>query len=150
MPITVRQFLQEVGTDVMRNVIHPNFWVNALFVDYKPTYNAKHPITVDTAPNWIITDVRFPNELQAIKDRGGVTIRVNRLSVEPSIKDENWYKGLKSYNMLSKSGEISLKNLHPSETALDNAEFDYIIDNNGTIEDLIVKVKDILIKEKVI
>lgn len=128
VPITVRQFLQEVGTDAMRNVIHPNFWVNALFVDYKPTYNTKHPITVDTAPNWIITDVRFPNELKAIKDRGGVVIRVNRYDI---------------------TGQGKL-NPHTSETALDNAEFDYVIDNYGTIEDLIVKVKDILIAEKII
>jgi len=35
-------------------------------------------------------------------------------------------------------------------TALDNATFDYIIDNNGTIEELIIKVKEILIKEKII
>ena len=29
-------------------------------------------------PNWIITDVRFPNEADAIKGRGGIIIRVNR------------------------------------------------------------------------
>ena len=39
---------------------------------------------------------------------------------------------------------------HISETALDNAEFDYVIDNNGTIEELIKQVKKILIKEKII
>jgi len=39
---------------------------------------------------------------------------------------------------------------HLSETALDNYSFDYTIDNNGTIEELIIKVKEILIKEKLI
>ena len=39
---------------------------------------------------------------------------------------------------------------HPSETALDDYQFDYVIDNNGTIEELIEKVKVILIKEKLI
>ena len=43
-----------------------------------------------------------------------------------------------------------LLNLHPSETALDDAEFDYEIINDGTIEDLIEKVKEILIKENII
>jgi len=39
-----------------------------------------------------------------------------------------------------------LKNI--SETALDNYDkFDYVIDNNGTIEELIIKIKDVLIKE---
>lgn len=37
-----------------------------------------------------------------------------------------------------------------SETELDNAKFDYVIDNNNTVEDLIEKIKQILIKEKII
>lgn len=74
--------------------------------------------------NFIITDTRFPNELKAVKDREGITIRVNR----PDLAE----------------------NSHPSETSLDSATFDYIIDNNGTIEELIDKVKEILIKEKII
>ena len=39
---------------------------------------------------------------------------------------------------------------HISETALDDAKFDYVIENNGTIEELIEQVKKILIKEKII
>ena len=39
---------------------------------------------------------------------------------------------------------------HPSETSLDDAKFDYTIDNNGIIEELIYKVKDILIDIKLI
>ena len=35
---------------------------------------------------------------------------------------------------------------HESETALDNAEFDYIIENNGTIEELVEKIKPIIFK----
>lgn len=79
-------------------------------------------------PNWIITDMRFPNELKAVKDRGGISIRVSKTGIHtPKIED-----------------------LHPSETALDNYEFDYHIDNSGTIEDLIEKVRKILINEKII
>ena len=37
-----------------------------------------------------------------------------------------------------------------SETALDNAEFDYVIQNDNTLEDLIQKVREILILEKII
>lgn len=132
---TVRWLLQTVGTDAMRNVIHENIWVNALFADYKKPAqiaiektggytNDKNPYNF---PNWIITDVRFPNELQAIKDRKSISIRVNR------------------ENDLIISGIL---NEHPSEIALDNAKFNYTIDNNGTIEELIEKVKEILIKEK--
>ena len=68
---------------------------------------------------WIISDVRFRNEAQAIKDRGGILIRTIR--------------------------ESDYKSDHPSETSLDNwKEWDYVIDNNGSMEDLQEKVKTIL------
>ena len=37
-----------------------------------------------------------------------------------------------------------------AEKALDNAEFDYVIQNNGTISDLIDKIRNILIENKLI
>jgi hypothetical protein len=133
LPMTVRTFLQKLGTEAMREGLHTNVWVNALFADYKPlkvrsadsfdleTYDGKYP-------KWIITDMRFPNEMEAVKARKGITIRVVRNQI--------------------KTGNLVLE--HPSETALDNAKFDYEIINDGTIEDLIEKVKEILIKENII
>jgi hypothetical protein len=91
-------------------------------------------------PNWIITDMRFPNEMDAIKERGGITIRV----VSPFIRFSDGSYRAKSKMM----GDFD--NEHPSETALDNAKFDYEIINDGTIEDLIEKVREILTKEKII
>lgn len=139
-PTTIRIFLQKFGTEVGRQ-IHPDTWVNALFSDYKEYYNALEFNNVDDAKlynkinrlNWIITDLRFENELKAIKDREGIVIRVNRIS---SLPDDTFHKK-PPYE-------------HISETALDNAIFDYTINNNGTIEELVEKVKEILIKEKII
>lgn len=131
-PDNVRELLQTLGTDLLRNQLHPNVFVNALFVDYiTKKYSIGidkygHQTIVDKYPNWIIVDCRFKNELQAIKDRDGIVIRVNR------------------NNSLFKSV------IHESETDLDSATFDYVIDNNGTIEELVVKVKEILIKEKIL
>lgn len=134
---TYRELLQKIGTEVMRNMIHKNIWVNSLFADYTCSCGHKLPkednishVEFNTckAPNWIITDTRFPNELKAVKDKDGITIRVNR----------------------DNGAKISNINPHASETALDDATFDYIIDNDGTIKDLIKKVKKILIKEKII
>ena len=34
-PMTVREFLQKLGTDAMRNGLHTNVWVNALMADYE-------------------------------------------------------------------------------------------------------------------
>lgn len=156
--MTVRQLLQEVGTDAMRNVIHTNIWVNALFADYKAVDRRTVQDPDDSNieyPNWIITDLRFPNELEAVKQRNGITIRVVR---QHDVKIQ--HSGNPDDYTIEKFDETNPKhtslklgqelNLHPSETALDNAKFDYTIENNGTIEELIEKVKQILIKEKII
>ena len=141
--LTPRMLLQQLGTDVCR-AIHPNTWINATMRDYKfKSYSIGidkygHQTIVDKYPNWIITDVRFPNEYDAIKERNGIVIRVNMNPSNKWIDKAEW-----DFN---KHGIES----HPSETSLDNYEFDHVISNNGTIDDLIVKVKDILIKEKLI
>jgi hypothetical protein len=132
--LTPRLLLQLMGTECGRQILHPNIWVNALFADYIQYKYTKNFINVtpkdENYPNWIITDVRFPNEKKVIEDKGGITIRV--------------YRDLHNGN--AHIAPIP----HESEIALDNAEFDYVIDNNGTIEELIEKVKEILIKEKII
>lgn len=104
-PLTVRKMLQIVGTEALRDKLHPNVWVNALFADY------------NSYSKWVITDMRFPNEFEAVKEKGGICIRVNRDSSE--------------------------KSDHLSETALDNHQFDFTIDNNGTIEQLIGAVYEV-------
>jgi hypothetical protein len=121
--ISVREFLQKLGTEAMRDGLHTNVWVNALFADYRrPKLSEYNP------SNWIITDVRFPNELEAIEEVNGLTIKV----VRPVEKSKTTAR------------------LHPSETSLDKAEFKYTIINDGSIEDLIKKVRQILITEKII
>jgi hypothetical protein len=143
--MTVREFLQKLGTDAMRNGLHENVWVNSLMADYKPDTYTRVSVTyiASNLPNWIITDTRFPNELAAVKSKEGVTIRV----VRPN----------KNYNIVT-DGHITRRAtefeeqqlLHPSETALDDATFDYEIVNDGTIEELIEKVRAILIELSII
>jgi len=129
---TPRDLLQVLGTNCGRDMIHPNIWVNALFADYKCLDDTKRTSfgnVLDYSdcpfPAWIITDLRFPNEFESIKKRNGITIRVTTDRV----------------------GEASG---HESETALDDHDFDYVIDNSGTYEDLIDKVSEILRKENLI
>ena len=132
IPYTGRFFLQVLGTDSVRNGLHPNAWVNALMSGYKPSeplHDIPH-VAVPVMPLWIISDTRFPNELKAVKDKNGITIRINRDLPTADYK--------------------TLEQLHPSETALDDAEFDYVIDNNGTIEELEEKVRQILLKEGIL
>lgn len=129
--MSVRELLQKLGTDAVRDGLHKDAWVNALFADYKyeihrsevPTRAAGF-IDQHVYPNWIITDMRFENEMEAVEQREGITIRVVRPGTSIGT--------------------------HPSETALDDAEFDYEIINDGYISDLIDKVIDILTLEKLI
>ena len=129
---TPRKLLQLLGTEAGRQIIHPDIWVNALMSGYKKVMrtNANKQPDLFNYPNWIITDVRFPNEIKAIKDRGGIVIRVNR----PLERLGN--------SKLPKLKHTSVTQ-HPSETALDDYDFDHIIENNGSIEDLITKLTNI-------
>ena len=90
-------------------------------------------------PNFIITDTRFENELEAVKKRDGITIRVNRPC---DICGGNGYHKMSC--PVSKSGE------HISESAIDNEVFDYEVINDGTISDLIDKIRNILIENNLI
>jgi hypothetical protein len=141
---TYRELLQYLSTDLLRNKLHNDVWVNALMskyyglsnnthgrvgkeipdgYEYEDISGIKHKVTY---PNWIITDVRFPNEVKAIKDKGGIVIKLTR--------------------DISNGAAT-----HISETALDGYTFDYIIDNSdGDINKLIEKVKDILINERIL
>jgi hypothetical protein len=175
---TYRILLQQIGTDLFRKQLHPNVWINSLMNEYKwdgksmtdgwvPSYNNPDNSGWDAPaepimPNWIITDMRFPNEMKAVKDRGGITIRVTRNKFNISnIKEARAYlRSFEEYKdrhdgdsiVISIANALWLENqkLHESETALDDAVFDYEIDNSGTIEELIEKVREILIKEKII
>jgi hypothetical protein len=98
---TYREFLQKLGTDVMRDHLHKDIWVNALFSEWNQ-WGSEGRI-----PKWIIADVRFPNEAQAIRDRGGVLVRMER-------------------------GKPV--NNHISEIGLDDYYFDFIVDNTGDMD----------------
>jgi hypothetical protein len=125
--LTPRLLLQLLGTECGRNIIHPNIWINALFSKYKQTIPfdkifKQSDIEENSNwgfPNWIITDVRFINEVEAIKERGGIVIRVNNPNVESTDR-------------------------HISETELDNYPFDYIIENGSTLSDLRIKAQELV------
>lgn len=133
---TVREFLQKIGTDALRNVIHPNIWVNALFADYKPTDRRTMQDPDDSNieyPSWIITDVRFSNEAKAVRDRDGILIRVDSKFIDHK----------------NKITRVDFFDDHESETALDNFNFDYYIDNSSTLDKLVNNVH-LILKETIL
>jgi hypothetical protein len=129
-PMDVRTFLQKLGTEAIRNNLHGDAWVNALWADYKPdeqcyTGGASEESWNKIKPKWLITDVRFPNEYQSVKDRGGVMVRLKRNS--------------------------DVVATHESETSLDNYDFDYTIDNRDlSLEELYEEVEKMLVHFEII
>jgi hypothetical protein len=64
----------------------------------------------------VVTDVRFPNEADAIRQAGGVVVRIERPGVGPHTDPGGW--------------------VHESDVALDHYDFDVTVKNDGTIEEL--------------
>lgn len=99
----VRTLLQKMGTEVGRNLLGENIWVDTALNG------------LDESGKYVVTDCRFPNEADAIISRGGRVIRIARPDV---VKANN----------------------HPSETSLDNYDFDAVWLNDGTLEHFQKKV----------
>ena len=127
MEITPRWILQYWGTEVCRNGFHNDIWVASV----------EHKLLKST-DNIVITDCRFANEVNAIKNIGGITMRVSRG------QPPEWYEAAVNYNKgevgnmywaLSKA-KLERNRVHASEYSSVGLNYDFYIDNNGTIDDL--------------
>jgi hypothetical protein len=109
--VTPRLILQKFGTEACRNGIADNIWIAAL------------EKRIHGYEDVVITDCRFPNEIDFIRSAGGVIIRVKR-GDDPSPEE--------------------LSKMHISETAWNNYVPDLTIHNEGSKDDLKENVKNIL------
>lgn len=135
MDITPRWVLQNWGTEVCRQGFHKDIWVAS--VENK---------LIKSKDDIVITDCRFLNEVDAIKNAGGITIRVER-GDKP-----NWYDAAVSYNKgpdgnatwsLSKS-HLDKAKIHASEYSSVGISYDYVVSNNGTIDELHRSIESIV------
>jgi hypothetical protein len=132
--LTPRWVLQYWGTEVCRRGFHDNIWITSLENKLR---NSKD--------NIVISDCRFPNEIKSIKDANGIVIRVKR-GAEP-----DWYQdavnmnaGDRNMSYAISSERMKRTKIHASETAWVGTDFDYELDNNGTIDDLFTQIKSII------
>lgn len=132
--LTPRWVLQYWGTEVARNSFHKDIWVASVENKLR-----------NTKDNIVITDCRFANEVSAIKNSGGTTIRIERG------KQPDWYeyamqfnKGPKQIGWALAKDELLKRNVHASEYSSVGLEYDFILDNNGSIDDLHQKIKSII------
>lgn len=115
-----RQFWQWFGTEVMQHTIGERFpsfeenvgrtiWVQLFLREYK-----KNP-----SVRWVISDVRFPHEVEAIQSLGGKIIHVKREDLENN-------------------------DMHESEKYISTLPADFILENNSSISDLYKSTDTIL------
>lgn len=110
----VRKVLTTLGTEIGRDVIGEDSWIDLLARRWVTEYARHLPI--------VITDVRFPNELAWVQSLPNVeTWWVERPSFEDTVGDTA---------------------KHISENSLGPGNFDHVITNDGTVEDLWKKVEE--------
>ena len=132
--LTPRWVLQYWGTEVCRRGFHDNIWITSLENKLR---NSKD--------NIVISDCRFPNEIKSIKDASGIVIRVKR-GPEPAWYQDavNMNAGDRNMSYAVSSERMKRTKIHASETAWVGTNFDYELDNNGTIDDLFSQIKSII------
>ena len=127
--LTPRWILQHWGTEVCRQHFHDDIWIAAL--QSRLARRSDHTV---------ISDVRFPNEIKAIKEQGGKIVWIQRGQL-PS-----WHIMAAKANAGDLYAQTKLKELgvHASETSWVGTNFDSILDNNGSIESLYTQLKNLL------
>lgn len=123
---TPRLALQLLGTDVFRNHFHQDIWILSVMARYKDNENV------------VISDARFPNEVEAIREMGGRIIQVDRG------KEPEWWDCAKDATdgMIEAIERMDMHyKIHASEWAWANSEPDEVIYNNGTLDELYSMVK---------
>jgi dephospho-CoA kinase len=115
---SVRRLLQIIGTELFRNNIDEGIWVKSLL--YRVQSDPEH--------NYIVPDVRFPNELQYLSENSDhfISIKVVRRGCDGNVGEQG----------------------HESEAY--DLETKYILDNNSTFDNLYKQIEEIARKEGIV
>lgn len=129
--LTPRLMLQLWGTEVCRNGFHDDIWIASLENKMRKTTD-----------NIVISDVRFPNEIKAIHNAGGIVVRIKRGD------DPEWYQdavnaneGSKNMSWLISRDRLTRLGIHASETSWVGGDIDHIVYNNTTIDELFEQIR---------
>lgn len=119
--VTPRFVLQKVGTECMRQGLFDDIWVS----------RTKQKIQKQSFLDFVIPDVRFPNEIEMIHSQGGIVIEVRRGEQPQWAQD---------YRVLGTEPE----DIHPSEWMWMKQQIDHVIENDGSLDDLKNQVSNLL------
>jgi hypothetical protein len=127
--LTPRWVLQYWGTEVCRKSFHDDIWIASLENKLRTSKD-----------NIVISDCRFPNEIQSIKNAGGQIIWVKRGELP------DWYDTAIAANQGHNWAvqDLKMRKIHASETAWVGTPFDSVIDNNSSIDSLYQQAESLL------
>lgn len=116
-----RLALQMMGTEAGRDVFHPDIWIHSL------------ERKMEMYPNVVIADVRFPNEIKFIQNKGGFVVRVKRgpdpewYDLAHAANSETFLHAPEAHDEMEKTG------IHYSEWAWIGSIMDYHLTNEGAL-----------------
>jgi hypothetical protein len=136
--ITPRWVLQYWGTEVLRRGFHDDIWIASIENKIR-----------NSQDNVVISDCRFPNEIASIRAAGGIIVRTCRGP------DPEWFRAAEIVNRgptqnlswASNKSVLDTAKVHVSETAWIGTDFDHMLDNNGTMDQLYAQV-DLIVKNQ--
>ena len=133
--LTPRWVLQYWGTEVMRRGFHDDIWIASIENKIR-----------NLQDNVVISDCRFPNEIASLRAAGGHIVRTCRGP------DPEWFPAAEVVNRgptqnlswASNQSVLDTFKVHASETAWAGTEFNYILDNNGSMDELYAQVDNLI------
>jgi hypothetical protein len=130
--LTPRWILQHWGTEICRHGFHDDIWIASLENKLRRSRN-----------NTVISDCRFYNEVAAIKNQGGQVIWIQR-GITP-----HWYSIATQANRGDSAALrwLDQQGIHASEYSWAGTQFDYIVENNGSIDSLYRQLNDLLVTD---
>lgn len=133
--LTPRWVLQHWGTEVCRKAFHNDIWIASL----------EHKLLTSN-DDIVISDVRFPNEIDAIHKAGGLVVRIKRG------EDPNWISAAESFNSgpngnttwaLSRQ-KLEKAKIHASEYSWVGGKIDHTVSNDNTIDSLFEQLRNLV------
>lgn len=115
-----RELMQTLGTQWGRDQVRPDVWMLALDQQFAIQKNFHKRLQGEFLP--VVKDVRFENEAQWVRDRGGLLIHLER----------------------SNAGNVRR---HESELGLEVMPGDIVIKNNESITALQIQLNDVISDE---
>jgi len=128
--VSPRTILKDLGTYYLQNRL------SEIIPDLGNNHAVKRLFLEPIKKDLVISDVRFIHEVDEIKKRGGILIQIK---IDENTRQQRMLKRYLDINL-----NIDINDNHISEK-IDHLQYDYLIDNNGSLEDLICQIDNLML-----